>query len=736
MRPFFRLSTAIPLLVLVAAPAVPAGEIAGSVRTVDGLPLPQVVLILDGTSGSRTVVTGRDGRFRAHDLRPGEYAAAVDAPGFVVVGAPRATVGDGETTVDVTVAAAPVRERIVVAATRSEAPLSNLGVSTDVVEGAQIAAQEPSDLLNVLQQVPGLTVARTGGAGVQGSVFLRGGVSNFARVLIDGVPANEPGGAFNFGAMAVLEIDRIEVVRGAASSLYGTDALAGVIHLVTRRAATGERPGLRLEAEGGGNDWQRYHAGTSGQAGRLDWNAGAARVTTDNEQPNSAFRQNALAASLGADLGKGGIRAAVRAEQSVVGTPGPTAFARPDLDARFERDLVVASVAATRWTGSRLLHQLRAGFARTDQPSFNPLDSGAYTPAYGDRRAAFELFDFPSADGFANDTTRLSAGYQVEAQAGSRHLVTGGLDVERESGTLGALGGDEVIAPRRTNAGVYLQDRIVAGTRAFLTVGGRVERNASYGTRVVPRAAIAIRLRGGDDGTTLRASAGAGIKEPSFFESYGVSFFARGNPDLEPERSRTFDAGLEQRFLRSRLRAQATAFHHVYLDQIAYQVVDFATFQGSYVNLGRSRARGVELSLEAAPTAGVSVGAQYTYTDGEVQASTADFDPVFAEGEALLRRPRHQGALTAHARRGRVGGGASLVLVGDRVDSDFIGLGLRSNDGYARLDARMQVAIGGGVEAFVAGENVLDRDYMEVLGYPALGRTLRAGVRYRTSARR
>jgi vitamin B12 transporter len=457
-------------------------------------------------------------------------------------------------------------------------------------------------------------------------------------------------------------------------------------------------------------------------------------VTTDNEQPNSAFRQSSAAASLGADLGASAVRLALRAESSVVGTPGPTEFARPDLDARFERDVLVGSAEATRWTGGRILHQVRAGYARTDQPSFNPLDSGAYTPRFGDRTGAFELFDFASPEPFANDTTRLSAGYQLEAQAATRHLLTGGIDVEHERGTLGALGGDEVISPRRTNAGLYLQDRIVAGTRAFITIGGRVERNASYGTRVVPRAAIALRLRGGEDGTTLRASAGAGIKEPSFFESYGISFFARGNPDLQPERSRTVDMGLEQRLLGSRLRAQATAFHHAYLDQIAFQVVDFTTFQGSYVNLGKSRARGVELSLEAAPAAGVALGAQYTYTDGEVQTSTSDFDPVFAEGEALLRRPRHQGALSAHVRRGRVGGGASLVLVGARVDSDFIGLDLRRNDGYARLDARAQVALAAGLEAYAAGENVLDRDYMEVLGYPALGRSVRVGLRFRSGS--
>src|SRR5204862_266777 len=158
-----------------------------------------------------------------------------------------------------------------------------------------------------------------------------------------------------------------------------------------------------------------------------------------------------------------------------------------------------------------------------------------------------------------------------------------------------------LLSPHRTNVGAYVQDRLVVADRLFLTAGARVERNASFGTRAVPRVAAAWRLRGGADATTLRASAGTGIKEPSFFQSFGVSFFARGNPNLKPERSRAFDLGIEQRLLGGRLRGEATVFHHDYLDQVAYHVVDFTTFQGSYVNLGRTRARGMELSVEAAP---------------------------------------------------------------------------------------------------------------------------------------
>ena len=287
----------------------------------------------------------------------------------------------------------------------------------------------------------------------------------------------------------------------------------------------------------------------------------------------------------------------------------------------------------------------------------------------------------------------------------------------------------------RDNFGVYVQDRVLLGSRAYLTAGGRVERNGSYGTHAVPRVALAVRLRGGDDATTLRASAGMGVKEPSFLESYGESFFAKGNPNLDPERSTTFDLGLEQRLLGSRLRGSVTAFHHDYRDQIAYTIVDYNTFQGTYVNLARTRARGVEVSVEGRPQPCLHLLGEYTYLDGRILESPSGFDPVYAVGQPLLRRPRHQGSLTAQVGFARWSAGATLVRVGERADSDFVGLGLTRAAPYTRLDARLRVRVAGPAEAFVVAENLLDAEYQEVLGYPALGRSVRAGLRISVGGR-
>ena len=705
------------------------GALSGTVRTSDGTVLPQVVLSLRGPGGSRTIVTGPEGRYHA-SLPPGAYTVTAETPGLAVTGSNELQMTEGESRLDLVLGPAALREQVVVSATRSEAAASTLGTTVSVLDREHIEERAASATLNLFQDLPGVATARTGGVGSQGSLFVRGGESRFARVIVDGVPVNQPGGAYDFGNAVPLEWERVEMVRGAASSLYGTDALAGVVHFVTRRGQGGL--GGALEAEGGEDDWMRFLGSTAGSAGAFDWNAGLQHVSTDNEVPNNAFEQTAGALSLGARVGaEGSLRLIVRADGSDAGTPGQTLYGRPDLDATIERDDRVLG-ASFRWAGTALSHELRAGLAQTRQLSLNPLDSGSYVPTYGDLTGPFEFFDFTNPEGFQNDTDRLSLGYQAEMQAGSRHLLTAGTEVEHESGELGSRADDALLEPTRTNFGVYVQDRVVLGQSVYATIGGRLEHNDSFGTKVVPRAAVAWRVRGGADATTLRTSGGAGIKEPDFFQSFGVSGGAIGNPDLEPERSRTFDVGVEQRLAGGRVAATATYFHHDYLDQIAFTLTDFVNFTGTYVNLGKTRAQGLEVELQAAPTATLALSAHYTYLDGEVIVSANDFDPVYAVGKPLLRRPMHQGGLSARWTAGRVSLGATFVAVGDRADSDFSGLGLDENEGYTRIDARARVRIVRGLEAFVVGENLADSEYQEALGYPALGRTVRAGLRFRT----
>lgn len=732
----FRLTAVLSLALSFAALAAPCladqerGSLSGALSAQTGAGLAQVVLTLHGPDRTRSAVTGPDGRFRFGDLPPGRYTLSVELPGSALTGAEATIAAGQETRLSPVLAPVALHEHIAVSATRGDAPVSTLGTSVTVLDRDRLDVLQPVTLLDVLSESPGVAVARAGSVGSQASAFVRGGESSFASVLVDGIPVNEPGGGFNFGTLLPLEIERVEIVRGAASSLYASDALAGVVQFITRRAEPGALPDIHGSIESGSFDTWRLAGGTSGSARGWDWNVGGLRYETDNQQPNSRFAETAGAASFGRTLGEcASLRVVLQGDTSEDGTPGPTAFYRPDLDARYERSDVLA-VAQVRAATERTSHEWRIGVASTNQLSVDPEDSGPYTPVWAGH-TGYPGSDSPNPEGFQNNTRRATASYLVEAQLAPRQLLTAGIDLEHESGALGDRRA-ALLSPERTNGGAYVQDRIVIGERAFLTFGGRLERNDSYGWAAVPRAALALRLRSGADATTLRASAGAGIKEPSFLESFGVSLFTQGNPALKPERSRTFDLGLEQRLAGGHVRAEATVFDHTYLDQIAYFVESYDPFLGTYENLGKTRARGVEVALEAAPLRALRVSADYTYLDGRILVSTTDFDPVYAVGRPLLRRPKHQASLSAEGDAGRFSASAMMLLVGRRADSDFLGMGLEQNAGYARLDARVRARVGRGLELFLAAENLLDRKYMEVLGYPALGRSVRVGLRLRS----
>jgi vitamin B12 transporter len=501
----------------------------------------------------------------------------------------------------------------------------------------------------------------------------------------------------------------------------------------TRRPQPGEPMQAHLSAEAGGFSFGRYRAGTSGQQGALDWNASLLRMDTDNEGVNAGFEETAGALSVGAQLAPSvTLRGLARIADSRTDTPGQTLFGRHD-DSYFDRTDKLFGLRLLATPG-RAAHELRVAVARTDQVSIDPTDSGSFVARFGDRVASFESFDFPNPQGYQNDSQRVVAGYKVELQPHSDHLLTAGADLERETGELGNRGtATPMVSPSRTNFGVYVQDRWALSPVLFLTAGGRVERNDSFGTTVVPRAALSWRAWSRDGASTrLTASAGAGVKEPGFLESFDKSDFADGNPDLEPERSRTVDLGIEQRAFGDRLRVAVTGFRHDYRDQIAFQF-NLETFRGTWINLGETRAQGIELEVEGAPRAGVRLFAQYTWLDSEIVVSSSVGDTFNAVGAPLLRRPRHSASLGASWKTAdeRLSAGATWVVVGARRDSDFAGLGLEENEGYQRLDARARVRLHRHLDVFAIGENLADREYQEVLGYPALGRSLRVGVTLR-----
>ncbi len=707
------------LAIALGASGVSAAEIHGSVRTQDGQPVSQVVVRLSSPTLSHEAVTGALGEFSL-DVPDGSYVVTVrgfevDASSVVVKGL--------DVSLDVSLRPARIREEVVVAATRSRTAVSSVGVSASVLDDVDLKGRQTFALTDALAELPGINTATTGGVGAQSSLFVRGGESRFARVLIDGVPVNEPGGFFNFGTLLTPDVERVEVVRGSFGTLYGSDALAGVISLQTAPTEGGRR--LRGSAGGGDLGSSSFSVVGSEKRDALSGTLSLGRSRTDNEGPNADFRSDLVAASVERRFGSdGSVLGSFRLNTSEGGTPGPTAFGRPDLDARYARDLMIASLASHFRSGG-LAHSVRVGFKSDDQLSTNPLDSGSYRPSYGSQRAAFDSYDFPDPDGYRNETDRLFGTYEAQTQIRSHSLTAGG-DIERETGRLGTVG-QTPLSPTRVSYGFFLQDQIAITSRAFGTFSLRAEHNGSTGTTLVPHASAAwVAARSSSFDLTLRASGGAGIKAPSFFESYGTSSYALGNPDLEPERARTWDGGADLR-LGGGVKLQATYFHHQYIDQIAYKVVSYSPFIGTYENLGETRASGFEFSGEWRPSDQFRFISNYTLQQSEIVSSNST-DPQLATGQELRRRPRHQGSITAEATLSRATLAFTLVGVGKRADSDFLGIGLTENPGFTRLDLRAAFRLNPHARILAALENATDANYQEVLGYPALPRRFRISL--------
>ena len=719
-------------LVLSLAAASNSPSISGLVVDSSGRPVPRAIVQLVTTEGAIAASTFSDaeGAFR-FTVAPADCRVQAALPGFQTAAAPCSA-----PSLRLVLAVAPVAEDIVVSATRTDAPAGQVAASVTVFDSAEIDRRQQPLLADLLREAPGTTVVRVGGLGTVTSLFVRGGESNYTKVLLDGIPLNEPGGAFNLSNVTTENLDRVEFVRGADSALYGSDAMTGVIQLFTRRGRTA-RPEVRMGIEGGTFSTVRGSSGVSGKTGRFDYSADASGLTTDNEAPNNRFRNATVSGSAGADLGHGAtLRFVGRAERGRTGVPGQTAFGRPDLDAFFERHDEVWGVSFDQAAGA--LHQRASyGLARSHQASTNLTLDPPYTPSFEGHTAPFEFSDFPYDS--RTDLRRHHASYQADGtwapgHAGT-HVDTALVDWEGERATLrDALAGTSVPASR-DNVGLTLQHQAM-WSRVFITAGLRLEHNASFGNATVPLGSAAWYARSGGRAvgvTRLHASTGRAIKEPTILQSYSPNPGFLGNPDLLPERTRAIDAGVEQRLAGDRLKIDLTWFDNRYRNIISTRTLSFTPYRSQYFNIGLTRARGAELSGDVALVTGLRAKAGYTFTDSEILTSTSDFSPVFQVGNAAFRRPRHSGFVDVAWNRGRGSVDLAGSMAGRRVDSDFSSLvpPLLSNDGYVQWDLRGAWRVAPALSLTAAIDNLTDSHRMEPLGYPVLGRAVRAGLRAR-----
>ncbi len=690
-------------------------------------------------------VSGGEGRFSL-SLAPGRYRVTISRDSFAQVVQEIIIVRAETREWNVRMALEPLSSKVVVTAQTLPLDADSSPAPVTILTHKDIEQRVATSLPGLLATQPGFSLGRTGPEGGQTSLFLDGGNSNYTEVLVDGAPVNQPGGLIDFSNFTVDNIDKIEIVHGAESALYGSDAMDGVIQIFTHRGTT-RTPEFTAYAEGGNFATGRGGAEFSGLLGRFDYSAGVSDLETKGQGPNDAFRNRALSSNFGwrfSDAAR--VSLALRDNVSDAGTPGPTLIEPPNLDQHFGLHKFSANLHAEFASGTHWHYQvsgLESYYRQTDSnvvvDFYTPPDSMGISTCPGPRspQAVLSAFcDFLFTDFFQYNRARLAAQSTYLTKAFN---ITAGYEYEVENGFISFLG----LHVRRNNQAGFLDARWQPIARLTLSAGVRAEDNANFGTRVTPRTGIAYALRmarGAFGDTRLRASYGQGIVEPRFDQSFGSSPCFPGNPNLSPEQSRTIHAGVEQKLASDRLRLTADYFDNRFHNIISFQadtpstacLATGATFAGSFFNTNLARARGADLAGEARLTRWLSAGASYTYDSTRTLSAPNTFDPNYIPGSRLLRRPVNSGNATLNAAFRRMNWNLSGYFTGRRNDNDFLGLGLTNNPGYARFDLAGSYNLTHGVSFYGRIANLADKKYQDVLGFPALGREFRIGAKYTT----
>jgi vitamin B12 transporter len=596
-----------------------------------------------------------------------------------------------------------------------------------VLEGEELRERGMARVTEALAEVPGLVVLQSGSYGSVSSTFFRGSESDHVKVLLDGVEVNQAGGSFDFSGLLVADVERIEVARGPASALYGSDAMAGVIQIITRRGRGA--PKGSISARAGSYGRQEWAADLHGGTENTSYSLSASRMATDGIlEFNNQFKSTALSGAvfLTPDE-KTRIGLTGRYGDRVYHFPTDGSGSVVDRNAFSFGDEVILGLEASRMLTDRL--ELRAAVRsygwdggsddRADGPSDN-----------------VGIFGYTSLDAFQ----RSSMDVRANANLTSGLVLSLGMELEEEdqrsfSESLSEYGpSNDRSSNGRTNRGYYAH---VGANRGGLSgnLGVRVEDSEQYGEFFTYQVGLSYAMSG--PGLRFRGNLGKGMKEPTFFET-SASGFSVGNPELKPEQARVWELGVDQELVEGGASFSLTWFDQSLEDLIQYTYLPPEPGGPNYYNVAEARVRGAEVSVDI-PLGAFGLSGGYTYLDSEVLDSGFDEGEgaVFVEGEALIRRPAHQVSLEGRYRHRTLFFSGSIRRVGARFDRDFTAWPAAPVElaRYTLVGASAEITLlkpegsRPGLDLQLRGENLLDEDYQEVFGFRAPGRVILAGGR-------
>ena len=598
-----------------------------------------------------------------------------------------------------------------VTATRVPTPEDQVGSSITVITREEIENRALDSLPDILNDVPGLNLVQTGGPGGTAAVFMRGTNANHTKVLIDGIDVSDPSvadGSFDFAHIVASDIERVEILRGPQSGLYGSDAIGGVINIITKTGSG--PPHFTAGLDGGSFDTFNQSAGASGSAGRLGYavdfsheRTGSVQVTpAELVPPGRAINQDTYDNRTGA--AKFGLRLTDNFDLGLVVRSIDTtlAFTGDDfVGPESQRNYGTTSQLFTRGTGHLVL--------------FDGALDQTFGIAYTHHRDRDDDPN-PAASAGGNDPAtntgdRTKFDWQGNLTLAKTQLLV--LGAEHETDVLNDT--NPTNASVENDAG-FAQLQSQFWERLFTTLAIRYDGNSQFGGKATYRASVALLLH--ETGTKLKGSAGTGYKAPSLSEQFDnfPSFGFFGNPNLRPETSVGWDAGFEQDVPGLPVRVGSTYFHN--------DIQNLITFKNSFtssINIGEATTWGAENFVTWKPLDALSLRGDYTYT-------VAQDDILHQE---LLRRPRNKASLAATWQATAAATVTATVLyVGPWIDSNRAGTvtGI-ATPGYTIVDVAGTYRFDHGVSAFVRIDNLLDRHYQDPVGFLRPGLGVFAGIR-------
>lgn len=602
-----------------------------------------------------------------------------------------------------------VRE-VVVSATRLPLERSSIAASVSVITSQELELKGIRNVGEALRLVSGAAVVQSGSYGAPTSLFMRGGESEYVQVLIDGVQVNSPGEIFDFANLSVEGIERIEVVRGPVSVLYGSDAVAGVVQLFTKQGGAKTRVDGAVAA--GSHESAALHGTLTGAGKGVSYGVGISHFRTsgtyafNNEHDNTGITGR-VAVGTGSSTD---FSATLRYNTNTFHYPTGSSGALEDRNQFHAGSTIAAGLEGGHRFSSRLEARAELGFNRNDD-TYNdapdgPADTIGFTSFFSDQRFQREAADLRFNYTLGNSILTVGGDYQNQRERGWNVFETS--------------------PPTRVRSGRagYAQ-LVTAAAGVHVQAGGRYDDDEEFGGFGTWRAGVSAPI---SRWLRLRASAGTAFKQPRFYEQFATGFVT-GNPDLTPETSRSIESGIEAG--RGHTRVQATYFTQRFRNLIQY-VGAPPQGQPNYLNLAGADANGVE--LEATHALGhLSLRGAFTRFDTKVTDAGTGDDPLFAAGEKLIRRPDQVASLSATytSRYATVSGTAHYV--GERNDLNFAGFPATRvvMPSYTRVDVAGEVAVGrSGLKATLKLQNALNAHYEEIYNFPAPRRAVMIGVKY------